>query len=702
MAIRIDRIKVNRGGPLGSDFEFEPGDLNLVYGHNESGKTYVVESLIKFLFSTNSRAPIDWNLRDWEIAGSAVVTGVENDPVSFTKTSKKLEDYWEEGTGLPPDFSRLLVVRAGETLLVKDEKDSVGRDILKDYLSGEGLLDKIADRISATIRDATVQDHLINGHQRGELKDRREYETHLRRLQALLEKVEEGYASGDAYSLRQKKEAVEVDLKKLEKAKRYYAAQLNGQIQDLDGEKREFPAEEELSKLELDVRDYESTTVAIETKSEKLEELEGTSDDYKWTEKALGVYQEIINGIGDSGSKPVFMFLSLFFLVGAVITGLLGRKIPLILCVAGSAVFLVLYYMETKKALTRVGARTELEKLKAEFQDRFGSELTGKAAIQVKFEELKENYILAIPLKKEVDELTARTRSIKKNVSETLKAWTGVEQSGQNWRDTIGELKAKMSRLEDKIRSLERKLDSAGVPEEEYLDKDPGEEWNPGRHATVTEDLRSTEQARSEEEDKLERLKGLLSQETGLASSDWEELITDLRDKREATAQDYRQLTANILAKVQVNAVIQEFREQENSRIAEGLKGEELTEPLHALTGRYKGIRLEEDRGLVLVTDEDEDYALSAISTGAREQAFLALRMGFASIAMEGKTAFLILDDAFQHSDWNRRKNLIAQTLNFVKKGWQVFYFTMDDHIRDLFQDAGEKIGDGFRCHELT
>ena len=51
MTLRIKRIKVDRGGPLRSDFEFEPGDLNLIYGKNETGKTYVVESLIKFLFN---------------------------------------------------------------------------------------------------------------------------------------------------------------------------------------------------------------------------------------------------------------------------------------------------------------------------------------------------------------------------------------------------------------------------------------------------------------------------------------------------------------------------------------------------------------------------------------------------------------------------------------------------------------------------
>ena len=140
MTLRIERIKINRGGPLESDFELEPGDLNLIYGRNQTGKTYVVESLIKFLFKTNSRAPVDWGLRDWDIAGRAIVSGLESDPVTFTKSGDQLEDYWEAGLGLPQELSRLLVVRAGETPPAK-EGDGGGRDLLQASVAGQGLPD---------------------------------------------------------------------------------------------------------------------------------------------------------------------------------------------------------------------------------------------------------------------------------------------------------------------------------------------------------------------------------------------------------------------------------------------------------------------------------------------------------------------------------------------------------------------------------
>lgn len=701
MTIRIDRIKVNRGGPLESDFEFEPGDVNLIYGQNETGKTYVVESMIRFLFRTSSRAPVDWDLRDWDITGRVIVSGLESNPVSFTKSGNKLEDYWEDGTGLPLDLSRLLVVRAGETRLSRAEPDGVGRGMLKDYLSGEGLLDRVAGNIEVVLKGATVEDREIAGAKQGKLKTRTICKSRLAALQSLLENVEEGYASGDAYSLRQQKEALNHQLETLKKARRYRAAQLAGQIERLNSEKRKLPAEGDLAKLESDVTTCESNKAAIETKSEKLDELESTSEDFQWAGEALGVYKDVTSGAAGSDPKQIFMLLALLSLVGTAGFGLLGLDIPLIASAVLSVVFAVIYYLGSKKALSSAGENTELEKLKTEYRTRFGSDLTDRAGLQAKLEELNKSQILATPLREALDALSDETRTLERRITETLKVWTGVEVSEQEWRDIIRALTGKMGDVEEKIGLIRQKLTSAGVPDDEYLDEDPGEEWDSERYAALTEELRRTDEALGEEEGRLEELKARVSQETGLENSDWEELITVLRDVREEAAQEYGQHTAEILAKIQVSTVIQEFRQEENSRIAEGLKRKEMTEPLHALTGRYKGIRLEEDRGLVLVTDEDENYALSAISTGAREQTFLALRMGFASIAMEGKTAFLILDDAFQHSDWNRRKNLIAHTLSFVRKGWQVFYFTMDDHIRDLFQDAGEKIGDGFRSHEL-
>ena len=50
MTIQIKKLKINRNGTLLEDFEIEPGIINLIYGHNESGKACLVEGVIELRF----------------------------------------------------------------------------------------------------------------------------------------------------------------------------------------------------------------------------------------------------------------------------------------------------------------------------------------------------------------------------------------------------------------------------------------------------------------------------------------------------------------------------------------------------------------------------------------------------------------------------------------------------------------------------
>jgi uncharacterized protein YhaN len=96
-------------------------------------------------------------------------------------------------------------------------------------------------------------------------------------------------------------------------------------------------------------------------------------------------------------------------------------------------------------------------------------------------------------------------------------------------------------------------------------------------------------------------------------------------------------------------------------------------------------------------------HSREILSTGAKEQLMIALRTMFSRIYLQQKPCFLLLDDAFQHSDWERRELLVDYIIRLVsEKKWQVFYFTMDDHLRDLFRKRAEEVlSQEFLFHEL-
>lgn len=702
MGIRIKRIKVNRGGPLSGDFVLEPADLNLVFGPNESGKTYIVEALVSMLFKTGARSPANWHTREWNIGGSVSLTGLEEGPLSFTKTGKKLEDYWKDGTGLPLDFSRLLVVKAGETELA-EEPDGVGRTVVKDYLSGEGLLDTIANRISGTLKNARVENRQIIGAHQSELKTRSAAGQDLKRIDQLLSDIEGSHALGEIANLNRKREAIDSELRELARAKRCCAGGLHNEALNLKHELDALPGEEALSKLESESRVYERNVAQLNGKTAELARASEAESAYQWTKRALEQYEEILVRRASPWKRAWWPLLAVMSLIGATVTGLLGLKLPLLALSASTLVFAGLYFFHTKRTASNPAMHIELESLRREFSSRFGQEITSKASLQAQLDQQGDVPGRARTLQDDVTRLTQDIEIEVPSILDRLTRFTGEALPIAGWEDAIASLRSSIQGVEDRITSKKEELAALGVPKEEYeFSALVDAEWDRGRFKALNVEFESILNALTESEENLNKLKTRVAHETGSDSTSWEELIGQLRVHREEQAREYRRITAEILAKAAVLGVIGEFREEENERIAEGLKREELVNPLRAVTGRYGSIRLGDSGGLSLVSDEDEEFALEELSTGAREQIHLALRTGFASVAMEGQSAFLILDDAFQHSDWERRKRLVSHAVDLVEAGWQILYFSMDNHIKELFEQTRARLGDRLGIKELA
>jgi len=715
MAVRIDSLKLDRGGPLDSAFRIpEAGDLNLVYGPNESGKTYIVEFMLRALFKTGPQSPGRWKLRDWHRKGRIVVSGIESDPTPFTVTGKKLEDFWkDDASGLPTNFSRLIVIKEGESRLGTDNGE-VEEDILRTYLSGEGLLGAIERRISATIRGAKVEAEEITGSDKGELADRRKRRTVLDRIDSLVTQLDTGYTSGAMRSLTEDRRRLKDVKARLLMAKRHHAAKLYTQIEDLKERIARLPDETRLSSLYGKVEAYERQSESIKKKQETLTGLDKAAGDYAWVGNVKEQYEAIAQTMVAAKPSLRYLVLAVAFILAAPISGLIGRSVaqiqvtlafwtPLLACLVAAVLSLLAHDRKARERASAIAVdNMEMTNLKTEFKRRFDVELTDMSAIQTQLDRLNEDHVKARIIRDEIPELEVDLGAEANLISKTLESYCGEDIPPADWGRKIDELGNARSSLSEEVGDLKVELAALNVPPEDYVANDPGDRWDPEQFDEILEGISQVDDEIENEEENLRDLKTRLAAETGRDRDDpLDELFTAIQEARSEAARLYREKTAEILAKTQVNDVVVELREKENERIREGLTRREVTEPLLQVTERYPGIDFEQ--GELVLTDRDDDtFKLSDLSTGAREQVFLALRIGFASIAMKGDTGFLILDDAFQHSDWNRRKNLVNKAMSLVKAGWQVFYFTMDDHIRDLFRAHEHDLGDRFAYHELT
>lgn len=697
MGIRIENISINHSGALDKDFVFEPGALNLIYGHNETGKTYIVEAMIDLLFRTGKGTP--WiskrtksqepTIRKWRPCGNIVVSGLEDKATVFTSGGVKLEDFSRSSGGLPDELSRLMVVRAGDTRL-SATGDGVGDDILRTYLSGKGILDEVEKSIKQeTVKKAVISNGTIEADQKGLIDDRLEAEKKNKYLEAVQLKVDENASLGAVNSLERTREGIDRELKELENARKHRAFRLNEELRKLEFEKEELPSEDNLINLGTEISLLKAELKNLDGIEHKLSDSSDEEDNYNWVIKAREEYfsyPEIPRKT--SSINNICLALLLLFILATVAAGFFSK--PLMIFAAIGA--LICLFIRIRNKTESIPALTELrqKRLEDEFKRRFKKDMTDSAVLQVKCQKLESEHIQFANLRDNRIQLERDIEAMETSIRSKLHTITGEEVPENQWDARIEEIRKKRKEIQKTIILQSGVLSSLNISPDSYLSEPAPVEWDQKRYLKLGDELKTVSNDLDREKHNIETLKTDISVAAELNSRNIRQLLTALEDKREIAEKTYKDLTARILAENTVYRTIREYRSQENARLEEALASMEVVSPLYQITGHYTGLKMNSDGYLILTTVEGEEFPLEQLSTGAAEQVYIALRTAFAELSM-GETAFLILDDAFQHSDWERRKNLVNHVIGLVNNGWQVFYFTMDDHLQKLFDKTGRE-----------
>ncbi|MBA7675042.1 hypothetical protein ES703_83270 [subsurface metagenome] len=180
--------------------------------------------------------------------------------------------------------------------------------------------------------------------------------------------------------------------------------------------------------------------------------------------------------------------------------------------------------------------------------------------------------------------------------------------------------------------------------------------------------------------------------------------IEEVVEALECRKKEYRDAMidalSNIIAGHMVSDSVEEFRKQEDEQIENYLNDESIAILIEKFTQNYNKVYLYGEE--IHIGTESQAFNIKEMSTGVQEQILLALRMGIARKLSGKDSLFLLLDDAFQYSDWDRRQILVDQAVEAIGSGWQVIYFTMDDDIRDRFKRVAKRlIPNDFKLIEL-
>ena len=678
MSVRIESISVKGLGPI-SSLQWAFKDINLIYGKNEQGKTFLVEYILRSLFKNSPKT------RYLTDSGQVVVSGFGNSPRIFQPQKKeKIEDLiLDTSGGIPIDLARLFVVKGGELSMTSDAGGTVTKSILKEYLSDQGTLDKILKEVPAVVQECTWDEgEIIPKRQQGLIKTSKEKQQMLERINELLEMIDSQYSQGQAKKSRMELEEVKKKISIQNRAKRAYAYQLSTQIEVIVAELESIP-DSVISQARLAVSKVNDLQIQINETKRRMEELRPKCEHYIWLKSAIEECEKRPEGLKQD-TKRLFIYLSIISIMLTIASAFYE---PLLALGFGllTLLFVILTIREFQTKLQSNTDRQEVEKIYSEYESIYNTKARSIATLKSNFESIQPLYFeletlntqiiqkgidlskAEIDLKRNLEAIFGKNGDIKKANSEIIKA-----QDGRN----------KLSR---QLEKLKIDLATTQVQPNDYLQESIDAKFDLGELVTLDERRQKLEDSIASEDNASQSLKQRLCDLTrDPISIGWDDLIENLRTKQEEAIEASKSIKAQIVGGFFITGVISELRKREDEDITRAINSKAMSEPIKEITPSYTGVDLEGEE--LVVFNDMQRFPLSALSTGAKEQVLLALRIGLANHVLGAQKMFLILDDAFQHSDWKRRERLVDEMANLATTGWQIIYFSMDDHIKRLFE----------------
>jgi len=703
MKIHIKSIHIHKAGPLDS-ISFELGKMNLFFGHNETGKTYLVEFILRSLFKHRST----WSIRETTFEGSLIIEGITDQPTTFSPAGpNKMEDYLTKSElGLPRNLSRLLIVKGGELDLTENVPGGVDRDVLKTALTNQEIFDHIWQRIPITIRKSSLVNQEIIGNNQGRIKDLNQGKKYLDLINKLIDSVEELYSKGPAKQLELKIDNHKDLLKEQRDAKRHLAYQISERHKNLIKEREKY-SNIFLENIRDLIRDYRTKQKDADELTDQIRKTKKESEDYLWIKAGAEIWEtNQLDTIGKT--QTILGYAGLVLICAGIIALILNETnlYPLMFWPSVTALFLGSGFLAYNffNTLSRSRSRdvsVEKDNIKKGFRERFDFSPNNLADIKKQKDVLHETYLFRKNDQTQLDQKHIELKGIKFEIDSLFINILQEEIEEKKWDETYQDLYKKSTTLQNQIHQTEIDLNKINIPEEEYNE-------GPSR---VSFDLNLEEKLNSELSDltselnsyyqKMDTIKNQVCEVTGLEiETPWPEAYHGLLRLQDEHIESLKEITAELIAKIGLTEILQRIQSEEDQKINQDINTSNVLEIMRTITGKYQKIGLSEDQ--IFVEDQYRRYGLSDLSTGAIEQIQLSLRLGIASLIAKDNPLFLVLDDAFQHSDWDRRDILVKSTIKLAEKGWQVIYLTMDDHIRDLFLKLGKtKLGNEFSYFEL-
>lgn len=129
--------------------------------------------------------------------------------------------------------------------------------------------------------------------------------------------------------------------------------------------------------------------------------------------------------------------------------------------------------------------------------------------------------------------------------------------------------------------------------------------------------------------------------------------------------------------------LLENIEREERAQMAKLLGPDKPVQQLFSAISNQRYVQVELNQNLDVVVHRQDGVVLAAknLSQGTYDQLYLALRLSLAQDILDGNPGFLILDDALLCADATRRDRMLDVLADLADREWQILYFTMDEQL---------------------
>lgn len=731
--MRIKKIMIKEYGPI-KNFHTHNKDINIIYGRNEAGKTALIDAITGALFQKKSIFPGQDRFEKTSslILKKNVTLVLEDSGKEYTfPGSFKLEEL----INLPHyHLVRLFIIRAGDLTL--QEQDKKWQDKVKEFLSGmpvnvEKIKEKIGEEVGLT--PGGEWSNRKPARKKSEIRGKEEREKDLieaiERLKSINQKER---------TLRDKLKEREKLREKSRKIKLLRAYLLNQRVKQTFSEwsrqralfldyqryleedhRRWLSKEREQESLlnrrqsyEEDLREIKAELDKINKEKTFLEEEKKELISQKDRAFALSIFQDAERlSFNRENLASFFIRVPLYRVLGLALslsgillfftTSLKGLHFMFvflsIFLLGGGGYFLISSYLIKNRELN-------LRSLEDSILEKGRKVWPGIKNINqiMRMGESVEVHISQVTgkleyISQEIEKKSYKLKEKEKELGKVEKKMQGVGEKIKKLRDRTG--LSDFSQLEEKLRKKQQISLNISSKEESLQDSlgvdDPSLWEQEAKREVAKPDIKEEELTKEEEldrelsqlnkdiQDLTAEITSFTQGELGrLGIKEVTEIWKELKRVEDALNLSYVDRDAALLAWDAFDEVGREMEEVLVNTVSDEKSG--VSFYFNRITsGRYRKVRW--DKGSICVIDTTgKNYSIETLSSGTQDQLFFSLRLGILKGGFP-QGVFILLDDAFLTSDAARRESQVRVCKNLAEEGWQIFYFTVDEALRDLF-----------------